>query len=96
MTELNNTKIKKFDSTLGNYINQELADGLDISTVVIVLDKYLLSAKDAERKALAEEKRIEQMKELEFARKKAQEEENFEAMDESNTENEQLKNLESN
>ena len=55
-----NSKIKDFDVTLGNYINNQIAEGIDISTVVLVLDKYLLSAKMAEMEVIKHEE--EQLK----------------------------------
>lgn len=54
-----NTKIKEFDTKIGNFINEQLANGMDISTLVIVLDKYLLSAKIAEMDILKQEEEIE-------------------------------------
>lgn len=56
-----NSKIKDFDVTLGNYINNQIAEGIDISTVVLVLDKYLLSAKMAEMEVIKHEEE-EQLK----------------------------------
>lgn len=52
---MKNIAIKNFDTQLGNLINNALAEGLDISTVVLALDKYLFSAKEVERNVLEQE-----------------------------------------
>ena len=50
-----NLNIKEFDRRLGELINEGLANGIDISTIVITLDKYLFSAQATERQVLLDE-----------------------------------------
>ena len=59
---VNNSQVKEFDISLGNYINSQIAEGIDISTVVLVLDKYLLSAKMAEMEVIEQEKEAERVR----------------------------------
>lgn len=51
-----NLIIKDFDERLGKIINEAIFDGVDISTIVITLDKYLFSARESERQVLFNEK----------------------------------------
>lgn len=51
-----NLLIKEFDSKIGNVINEALSNGVDISVVVLTLDKYLFSAQATENRILSEEK----------------------------------------
>lgn len=50
-----NLMIKEFDTKLGTLINESLAKGVDISTIVVTLDKYLFSAQATEREVLEQE-----------------------------------------
>lgn len=54
-----NLLIKEFDSKIGKVINEALANGVDISVVVLTLDKYLFSAQATENKIITEEKLID-------------------------------------
>lgn len=49
-----NTKVKEFTTSLGNLLNQGIAD-LGISTVVLVLDKYLGDSIKLEQEVLQNE-----------------------------------------
>lgn len=50
-----NLRTKQFDTELGNFINTKLAEGISVSTVVLALDKYLLSAKLLEADIIKQE-----------------------------------------
>ena len=65
-----NLLIKEFDVKLGNLINEALASGVDISVVVLTLDKYLFSAQATENIIINEEKLIEMQTKME-AKKQA-------------------------
>ena len=56
-----NTKIKDFDTAVGNLLNQGIAD-IGISTVILVLDKYMKEALNIEREVLNDEFNEEQIK----------------------------------
>lgn len=51
-----NTRIRNFDINLVNYINEEIANGLPISAVVLSLDKCLSYAKLSENQAIEDER----------------------------------------
>lgn len=51
----NNLMIKNFDNDLGNLLNHYINEGIDISVVTIVLDKYLMSAQNTERQVIDNE-----------------------------------------
>lgn len=53
-----NLVIKEFDTKLGTLINEALSKGVDISTIVVTLDKYLFSAQSTERTILEEEQKF--------------------------------------
>lgn len=65
---MRNTKIKQFNENIVGYINHELSQGLDISTVVLCLEKCIADAKLIERDVIENEqkaaKREAQMKEF--------------------------------
>lgn len=60
-----NLLIKEFDVKLGNLINEALSSGVDISVVVLTLDKYLFSAQATENRIINEEKLIEMQAKME-------------------------------
>lgn len=52
---MKNTLIKNFDANLANLINSALEQGIEISTIIIALDKYLFSARMLQRDILENE-----------------------------------------
>lgn len=55
---MKNTLIKNFDADLATLINSALEQGIEISTVIIALDKYLFSARMLQRDILENEQLI--------------------------------------
>ena len=52
---MKNTIIKKFDAELARVINSALEEGIEISTVILALDKYLFNARTIEAQVLEQE-----------------------------------------
>ena len=52
---MRNTAIKHFDMQLANTINSALEQGVEISTVILALDKYLFNARAIETQILERE-----------------------------------------
>lgn len=57
---MKNSKIKNFDTAMGQFINEHLAGGIEISTAVIVLEKYLINARDVEKEIIESELKEQQ------------------------------------
>lgn len=67
-----NLLIKEFDVKLGNLINEALVSGVDISVVVLTLDKYLFSAQATENRVINEEKLTEMQAKMEAKQAKSE------------------------
>ena len=67
-----NLLIKEFDVKLGNLINEALDSGVDISVVVLTLDKYLFSAQATENRVINEEKLTEMQAKMEAKQAKSE------------------------
>lgn len=52
---MRNTAIKNFDAQLANTINDALGQGVEISTVILALDKYLFSARMLQEQVIEQE-----------------------------------------
>ena len=52
---MRNTAIKNFDAQLANTINDALGQGVEISTVILALDKYLFSARILQDQVIKQE-----------------------------------------
>lgn len=52
---MKNTTIKKFDEQLAGIINSGLEAGIEISTIILALEKYLFNARAIENEILQRE-----------------------------------------
>lgn len=59
---MRNTKIKQFNENIVGYINHELSQGLDISAVVLCLEKCIADAKLVQRDVIENEQREAEMR----------------------------------